>query len=785
MMYQAKDETDHAVLVQTVTVTFESPAAGAGGGASATSVLQSTVAAAPLVVEANGTAKSTITVTLKDANGQPVSGKDVRLTTNGGSSVITVVYGTSNAQGKAEFTVTNLMAEQVVYTATDVTNQVTIAQNGTVTFESPNPGGGAGGARTSVMLSTITASPSSVDANGTAASTITVVLLDGNSQPVSGKRVNLTADGGSSVIRTVQGVSDATGRAVFTVTDQVAEQVTYSAKDDTDHISLAAKATVTFLTFGGGTSPGTGGSVASVIRSTVTASPVTVKADGTETSAVTVVLLDASGQPVSGKTVSLTADGGSSVIRTVRGVSDVSGRAEFTVTNQFAEQVTYSAKDETDGVKVAAKASVTFQTDAGGTSPGTGGSIASVVRSTVTASPVTVRADGTEKSTVTVVLLDTSGRPVSGKTVSLSASEGSSIIKTEQAISDAFGQALFTVTNRVAEQVVFSAKDVTDGVHLAAKATVTFQTYSSGTSPDAGSVSSVVRSTVKASPTKVKADGVAVSTITVTLLDVNNVAVSGKTVSLTADSGSSEIKTLQGITDAQGRVAFTVSNKVAEQVVYTAKDETNQVKIAERAYVTFEQQLEKSKPIKEEDISGDPKKEEVTVKNVPEGTKITIYDKDGKPIGEGTNPGPGMKPVVIKTPGIKYGDIIQATAIEPGRKESDPTNAIIDLPQRPIYEVATEWEEGTLIVTVKPKPGTKPYTGSAYLVIQGLRQEVPVFVASREMNSIRLVPMKIDMKHAVAGDQLLIVVLTQPDYTRSNVGLSLSDEKIEVVQPSK
>jgi hypothetical protein len=83
------------------------------------SLTNSTVAASPTSVIANGTSFSTITVTVKDAASVPLSGKVVSLASSRGSSdTITTVTGTTGADGKATFDVYSSTAGTSTYTAT-------------------------------------------------------------------------------------------------------------------------------------------------------------------------------------------------------------------------------------------------------------------------------------------------------------------------------------------------------------------------------------------------------------------------------------------------------------------------------------------------------------------------------------------------------------------------------------------------------------------------------------------------------------------------------------------
>jgi hypothetical protein len=212
---QAKDQTLGFVVTSSCFYIGNSASAG-----------NSTVVANPTTVLDNGTATSTITVTLKDANGNLLANKTVTLSAGGGSSQICqggtcpAYSGTTNASGVVTFTVSDAVAQSVTYTATDTTDGVTITQTATVTFA---PG------QISASSSTISASPTTVSANGTLYSTITVTLQDSGGDAVSGATVTLSQGSGHSTITTVTGVTNSNGQAQFTVTDTTVESVTYTA----------------------------------------------------------------------------------------------------------------------------------------------------------------------------------------------------------------------------------------------------------------------------------------------------------------------------------------------------------------------------------------------------------------------------------------------------------------------------------------------------------------------------------------------------------------------------
>ncbi len=106
-------DTDDGVTLPTATVTFGSPPAAAAG-----------IAAQPTTVAADNASTSQITVTLQDAAGDPVSGKEIQLSASAGThSVIAGPTPTlTNAQGQTTFTVTDNVDETVTYGALDVSD---------------------------------------------------------------------------------------------------------------------------------------------------------------------------------------------------------------------------------------------------------------------------------------------------------------------------------------------------------------------------------------------------------------------------------------------------------------------------------------------------------------------------------------------------------------------------------------------------------------------------------------------------------------------------------------
>ena len=423
--YSAVDVTDGVAITHTAVVTFTPGTVNA-----ANSTVNPTLAN----VADDGVTTTTVTVTLLDANNNPVPNKTVTLGQGFGQSTILPASGVSNSSGVVTFTVKNTHAQTVTYTATDSTDGITISDTAVVTFYAP--------LAVSKTLSTVNPSPSSVADDGVTTSTITVTLLDANNNPVPNKTVTLGQGLGQSTILPASGVSNSSGVVTFTVKNTHAQTVTYTATDSTDGITISATAVVTFY------AP----LAVSKTLSTVNPSVSSVADDGVTTSTITVTLLDSNGNAVPNKTVTLAQGVGLSTISAASGVSNASGVVTFTVKDTNAETVTYTATDTTNSITPNDTAVVTFYT------PGT----VNTTNSTVIANPVSV--SHTSYSVVTVTLEDGNGNAVPNKTVALTTGSGSTVISPASVLTNANGVATFIVSSTKAQSVTYTATDVPDNI---------------------------------------------------------------------------------------------------------------------------------------------------------------------------------------------------------------------------------------------------------------------------------------------------------------------------------
>lgn len=392
--YTATDSTDATTIDQRPTVTFTPPP----------SPDASTMVASPPTVAADGTSTSTISVTLADGSGKPLGGKQLCLTqtksaapvddcsTQGASSPSTIVpetipgascagptapAETTDCHGQARFTVTTTSPAAVTYGVVDVSDYSDsgplLGPFATVTFtRAPSEAG----------QSTVTATPSAVlagasGATGTAA--VTVTLEDAAGSPIADHAVRLTGGGSASITPVASsasgcatpvaaGTTDCDGQAVFDVTDGTPRTVSFTATDTTASppVAVFEQATVAFLPDEAATS-------------TVVASPTAVSADGGATpdgvSVVTVTADPEMPSAAAGDDLSISASGGHSTIvarsipeassgchdQASPGTADCHGQAQFAVSDATPQTVSYVATDDSTGVAIAARASVTFR----------------------------------------------------------------------------------------------------------------------------------------------------------------------------------------------------------------------------------------------------------------------------------------------------------------------------------------------------------------------------------------------------------------------------------------
>jgi hypothetical protein len=227
---------------------------------------------------------TTVTVGLKNAAGGLVPGKAVTLAAPGGHATVTPATVTTDATGKATFTVVDDTPERLTFTAHDVPDNVDVGQ-------------------TSILFADHTVDPaqSTVSAEDEPAgsdngATVHVTVRDPIGKPIEGRVVHLHSTNTQTTISPASVITDSNGNAAFTANDARVESVTYFANVEAGPgkiVTIAQRATVNYST-----------PVASLLQSSI--DPLSQVVQFYLDPTITVTLRDGVGDPLAGRTVRLT-----------------------------------------------------------------------------------------------------------------------------------------------------------------------------------------------------------------------------------------------------------------------------------------------------------------------------------------------------------------------------------------------------------------------------------------------------------------------------------------------
>ncbi|UAN21467.1 Ig-like domain-containing protein [Enterobacter sp. JBIWA003] len=459
--------------------------------AGAPDAARSSLAAAPATIAADGVAASTLTLTLRDALNNPVSGQAVAFaSTLGGVTFSTV---TDNGDGSYTATLTGTTAGAAAVSATLGGAAFGVAPAGvTLTAGAPD-----------AARSSLAAAPATIAADGVAASTLTLTLRDALNNPVSGQAVAFASTLGGVTFSTVTDNGDGSYTATLTGTTAGAAAVSATLGGAAFGVAPAG---VT-LTAG----------APDAARSSLAAAPATIAADGVAASTLTLTLRDALNNPVSGQAVAFASTLGGVTFSTVTDNGDGSYTATLTGTTAGAAAVSATLGGAAFGV---APAGVTLTAGA-----------PDAARSSLAAAPATIAADGVAASTLTLTLRDALNNPVSGQAVAFASTLGGVTFSTVTDNGDGSYTATLTGTTAGAAAVSATLGGAAFGV---APAGVTL----TAGAPDAA------RSSLAAAPATIAADGVAASTLTLTLRDALNNPVSGQAVAFASTLGGVTFSTV-------------------------------------------------------------------------------------------------------------------------------------------------------------------------------------------------------------------------------------------------
>ena len=386
-----------------------------------------------------------LTATIEDAAGNTVTSDSttvVSFAKTGGAGTVTGLGSATASSGVATKVVVNVSSGQI-----DLDAQAAGLTTGTASYTIVAGSG-------STLTTTITASPTSLVANGSSTSAITVQLKDavGNDLAGTGGLVALGLTGTGS-LSAVTDNGDGTYSATLTAPTSVGSATV------TGTLNAAALADTAAVTFVHG--PAT--------QIALAESGSNVAGDA---HTLTATIKDAHGNTVtsdSSTVVAFAKTGGAGTVTGLGSAAAAGGVATKTLTNQLAGQIDVDA--QAAGLSTG---TASYTITSGPVSP-------AASDSTVVAAPGVVYANGLDAATITVTLRDAGGNGISGKTVTLTQGSGGSSI-TGGGSTNASGVVTFSATDTAVETVTYSATDTTDSITLADDATVNF-TFADGTAP--------------------------------------------------------------------------------------------------------------------------------------------------------------------------------------------------------------------------------------------------------------------------------------------------------------
>ncbi|MBV8045358.1 inverse autotransporter beta domain-containing protein, partial [Pluralibacter sp.] len=490
----AKGQTQNAI---TSTVSGKATVTATAGNISQQSIItftdiaisaeRSSLTVSPDTIVADGVSFSTLSLAANNQSGQPQSGlNDVifRVTGVDGASVtrteeispgvyVARLSGTQAGQVQVTPATTGI-------TFTELTRTVTLTGNDATAGIAPG------------ALSVLN---DGAKADGAAQNRVRATVADANGNPLAGQTVSFSADNGASIA--VSGITGADGGVTVSLSSTVAGASTVTASVN----GSGQTVTVNFVA-----DDATAGIAPGALSVLVDGA----KADGTAHNRVRATVTDANGNPLAGQTVSFSADNGAVI--GASSTTDVNGETTMPLKSVTSGQSKVTASFNGSSQEVI----VNFV--AGD---------ADTATSTISATPVSVVADGTSESVIILTLKDINGNAVVGQSVAFSSSLAGSFVGNVTDHDD--GTYTAALTGRKIGQTNITAQ-VNGSAFSVTPAVVTLVAGN----PDAA------HSSLVSGSGSILADGNASARLTITLKDIYDNVVTGQTVNF--------ISSLQGTT---------------------------------------------------------------------------------------------------------------------------------------------------------------------------------------------------------------------------------------------
>jgi adhesin/invasin len=497
-------------------------------------------------VRADNTDAATITVTVRDRFGNPVAGQTVGLSASGSNNTLSASSGTTGADGAFSATLRSTRAE--VKTVDATVNGTAAAQRPSVTFTAGN----------AASLAFVTQPPASITAGQTMFPAVSVELLDAQGNRVMGfagtVTMTLVAANGATLEGTATQAAVA-GLASFGDLSVQRAGIGYQLRASIGGPIEALSSAFDVVA----------DTVSPLVR-TVQVSKSTVTADNSDTTTITVTVVDRFNNPVAGQAVGLAVTGSNNTLSNGTGATGANGQFTSTLRSTRAEVKTITATVE--GTPQAQRPTVTFV-------PGPATALAFV------AQPPASLTAGQTMPAVSVEVLDAQGNRVTGFTgamnIALVAANGATLSgTTAQAVATGLASFSDLIIQRAGAGYQLRAT-VAGPLGPIEVLSTAFNVVADTQSP--------LSPTLDVSKNTVTADGVDFTTVTVTVVDRFSNPVENQAVNVAATGTGNTLTPSGGSTNASGQFTATLRSTRAE--VKTVSATLNGTPLAQTRSVTF------------------------------------------------------------------------------------------------------------------------------------------------------------------------------------------------------
>ncbi|CRY69037.1 invasin [Yersinia pekkanenii] len=443
---------------------------------------------------ANGSATNSVEALVSDARGNPVLGRTVSFTTSNNAQ-LTVVIGTTGADGIASATLTNTLAG---------TSSVK-AEIGTINHTVDTLF--VAGAAANIVLSIV---DDGAIANGSATNSVKALVSDARGNPISGQTVSFSSANTTAQVTAVISITGADGIATATLTNTLAGVSNVIAE-----LGAINKTINTHFV---------AGAAANIVLNIVNDGAI---ANGSASNSVRALVSDAQGNPISGQTVSFSSANTTAQVTPLTGATGVDGSVTVTLTNTKAGVSDVIA--EIGAINEAINTHFVA------------GDAALMTLAITTNGAV---ADGTDSNEAQVVVTDAQGNPIDGAEVALSSATGVTITPAT-VTTDANGTATAALTHTVA-----GGHTITANIGLLSK-TANAQFIADVTTAQIadGDLTIIANNRV--------ADGLAANLVQAIVTDSHGNLLQGQVVEFAVDNNA-VLQTSNGTTAADGRVFITL-----------------------------------------------------------------------------------------------------------------------------------------------------------------------------------------------------------------------------------